>query len=71
VNSNISLSLTQFLQPISAQFEKVAVIMHDVPMDATQGFMGAHRRKNLTLTVSGMSDNERSESMVDRKSENS
>jgi len=40
-------------------------------MDATQGFKGAHRRTKVIQTVSGLSDNERSESMVDRRSENS
>ena len=43
----------------------------DARMDATQGFKGAHRRTNCIQTVSGLSDNERSESMVDRRSENS
>ena len=43
----------------------------DASMDATQWFRGAHRRTNRTLTVSGLSDNERSELMVDRRSENS
>jgi len=40
-------------------------------MDATQRFKGARRRTNCIQTVSGLSDNERSESMVDRRSENS
>jgi len=40
-------------------------------MDATQGFKAAQRRTNRTLTVGGLSDNERSESMVDSRSENS
>jgi hypothetical protein len=40
-------------------------------MDATQGFKSAHRQTNGIQTVSGLSDNERSESIVDRRSENS
>jgi len=43
----------------------------DIFLDAKQGSKGAHRRTNHSLTVSGLSDNERSESMVDRRSENS
>jgi len=40
-------------------------------MEATHRFKGAHRRTNAIQTVSGLSDNERSESVVDRKFENS
>jgi hypothetical protein len=42
----------------------------DIFLDATQGFKGAHRRTNRTLTVSGLSNNECSESMMDRRAEN-
>jgi len=38
-------------------------------MDATQGHKDAHRRTNGIQTVSGLSDNERSESVVNRRSE--
>ena len=40
-------------------------------MDATQRYKDAHRRTNGIQTVSVLSDNERSESVVDRRSENS
>ena len=40
-------------------------------MDATQLIDGTHRRTHGRLIVRGLSDNERSESMVDRRSENS
>jgi len=43
----------------------------DASMDAIQRFKGAHRRTNGIQTINGLSDNERSESMVDRRSENS
>ena len=43
----------------------------DASLDATQGFKGAHRRTISIQTVSELSDNERSESMVDGRSENS
>jgi len=40
-------------------------------MDVAQWFKGAHGRTNRTLTVIGLSNNERSESMEDGRSENS
>jgi len=43
----------------------------DANLDAKQPINEGHVRTNGYQAVSGLSDNERSESMVDRRSENS
>lgn len=49
----------------------LSIELLDASMDATHGFKGARRRTNGIRTVSGLSDSEHSESMLDMRSENS